>query len=80
MTDMLAYIDSLFAENVKGVLTLSTIHKSKGREWPTVFWLDRAGTLPSKYAKQDWQLDQENNLCYVAATRAMTNLIEVKAK
>ena len=80
VTDMLAYIDSLFAENVKGVLTLSTIHKSKGREWPTVFWLDRAGTLPSKYAKQDWQLDQENNLCYVAATRAMTNLIEVKAK
>lgn len=71
------HINSLFADNVKGILTLSTIHKSKGREWDTVLWLDRAGTLPSKYARQKWQIEQEDNLCYVAATRAKQSLIEV---
>lgn len=72
-----AFIEGVFADNVTGMLTLSTIHKSKGREWPRVFWLDRAGTCPSKYARQAWQLGQEDNLCYVAATRAQEELIEV---
>ena len=72
-------IRSLFEDNVSGMLTLSSIHKSKGREWPTVYWLDRAGTCPSKYARQEWQQEQERNLCYVAATRAMTSLVEVYA-
>jgi ATP-dependent exoDNAse (exonuclease V) beta subunit len=42
-----------------------------------VFWLDRAGTCPSKWARQAWQAEQENNLCYVAATRSMSELIEI---
>ena len=70
-------IKDLFSDKITGILTLCTIHKSKGREWPTVFWLDRHGTLPSRYARQEWQRIQENNLCYVAATRAMSTLIEV---
>lgn len=70
-------INAIFADDVKGVLTLSTVHKSKGREWQTVYWLDRAGTLPSHYARQAWQLEQEKNLCYVAATRAKNSLVEV---
>jgi superfamily I DNA/RNA helicase len=70
-------IKGLFEDNIVGLLTLSSIHKSKGREWPTVYWLDRAGTCPSKYARQEWQQEQERNLCYVAATRAMTSLVEV---
>jgi len=70
-------IQSLFEDNVSNMLTLSTIHKAKGREWETVYWLDREGTLPSPYATQKWQQDQEDNLCYVAATRAKSSLIEV---
>lgn len=70
-------IDTLFGDDVKGMLVLSTIHKSKGREWERVFWLDRANTCPSKWARQDWQRVQEANLCYVAATRAKDQLIEV---
>lgn len=71
-------IKRLFADDIDGgMLTLSTIHKSKGREWNTVYWLDRANTLPSPYARQAWQVQQEHNLCYVAATRAMTSLVEV---
>lgn len=78
VADAVAYIDSLFADNVRGVVVLSTIHKSKGREWNRVFWYDRAGTCPSKYARQAWQVAQETNLQYVAATRAQSELIELE--
>jgi DNA helicase II / ATP-dependent DNA helicase PcrA len=77
VVDLEALIDEIFADNSRGILTLSTIHKSKGREWPRVFWLNRAGTLPSPYATQEWQKEQEDNLCYVAATRAQEELIEI---
>lgn len=75
--DVIQYIDDLFADDVKGMLTLSTIHKAKGREWEHVFWLNRAGTCPSPWARQKWQKEQEDNLCYVAATRAKSELIEL---
>jgi DNA helicase-2/ATP-dependent DNA helicase PcrA len=75
--DVCDYIDSLFAENVNGILTLSTIHKSKGREFKRVFWLDRQGTCPSKYARQEWTRQQERNLMYVAATRAQEALYDL---
>lgn len=70
-----AEVDKIFADNVgDDVVLLSSIHKSKGREWTNVFWLQ---TGPSKWARKDWELDQENNLCYVAATRAKFQLILV---
>lgn len=75
--DAVTRINALFGDDVKGVLVLSSIHKSKGREWETVFWLDRLGTCPSKWARQDWQQKQERNLQYVAATRAKSNLIDI---
>lgn len=69
-------IDAIFAANDEGkdikVVTLSSIHKAKGKEWNRVFW---AQTGPSKWAKQDWELEQEDNLCYVAATRAKEELV-----
>ena len=75
--EAVARINNLFGEDVKNVLVLSSIHKSKGREWETVFWLDRQGTCPSKWARQAWQQEQEVNLQYVAATRAKSNLIDI---
>lgn len=75
--DVVAYIDNIFADNVSGILTLSTIHRSKGREWPRVYWLDRFNTCPSKYATQDWEQEQERNLQYVCATRSMGELIDL---
>lgn len=54
-------------------LTLSTIHKSKGLEWPTVFLLDWH-LLPSRFAETATALRQEKNLQYVAVTRAMVDL------
>jgi DNA helicase II / ATP-dependent DNA helicase PcrA len=78
MADVIAWIEELFGDNVTGVVVLSTIHKSKGREWNTVYWLNRAQTCPSRYATMPWMREQERNLCYVAATRAMGELIEIE--
>lgn len=67
-------IDSIFSGDEKNskVVTLSSIHKAKGKEWDRVFW---AETGVSKWAKQEWELEQEKNLCYVAATRAKNELV-----
>jgi superfamily I DNA/RNA helicase len=67
--DLLEAIDALFQSKGRGI-TLSSVHKSKGREWERVFILDFGTYMPSKYAKKDWQKIQENNLIYVAITRA----------
>jgi DNA helicase II / ATP-dependent DNA helicase PcrA len=78
IADAVAYVESMFSDNVKDMLVLSTIHKAKGREWRRVFWLDRAGTCPNKWARQAWQQGQEVNLMYVAATRAKEELVELE--
>lgn len=70
-------IDSIFGDAVgNAFVLLSSIHKSKGREWNRVFWLQ---TGPSPWARKDWELEQENNLCYVAITRAKHELILAQA-
>jgi len=55
-------------------VTLSSVHKAKGQEWDSVTILGRE-TMPSKWAKQDWQLRQESNIIYVAITRAKHTLV-----
>lgn len=79
--DLVNFIQSLFGDTEPGeipnVVTLSTIHKAKGREWDRVFFLARSTTIPSPWAKKDWELQQEENLEYVAITRAKNELIYV---
>jgi len=67
--DLLDAIDALFQSKGRGI-TLSSVHKSKGREWDRVYILDFGTYMPSKYARKDWQKIQERNLIYVAITRA----------
>lgn len=55
----------------------SSGHKSKGREWNHVVWLQ---TGPSPWARKDWEIEQEDNLCYVMATRAKAELIIIAIK
>jgi superfamily I DNA/RNA helicase len=76
VAEVLDFIDELFGDNVSGVLTLATIHRSKGREWSDVYWYSFED-CPSKWARKQWQVDQEINLMYVAATRAQSRLIMV---
>jgi DNA helicase II / ATP-dependent DNA helicase PcrA len=56
-------------KKVKDGIMLCTIHKSKGLESDVVYLL-RPELIPSKYAKSQSQLEQEENLRYVATTRA----------
>jgi superfamily I DNA/RNA helicase len=81
--DLAAKIRGMFkdtAGNDKPTLTLTSIHKSKGREWDRVFWYGQNLYNPSPYAKKPEEKQQEKNLCYVAATRAKTTLIDVLAE
>ena len=73
-------IKALFSDKVdsKPVL-LSTIHKAKGMEWPVVFILDKS-LMPSKFAKTPAEIQQENNLHYVAITRAQKTLVYIKSE
>lgn len=73
---LLAIIDSLFSDS-KGSITLATIHKAKGLEANRVFWLN-SSQCPAKWAKTEWQQQQENNLCYVAVTRAKQTLVLIE--
>lgn len=79
--DFVTFVTNLFGDTKDGevqkVLTLSTVHKSKGREWKRVYILGRNRYMPSKYAKKSWQLQQEANLQYVAITRAMEELVDI---
>ena len=62
-------IRQIFIDNTTGIC-LSTIHKAKGLENERVFIIDKSRTMPSKFAKLDWQKIQESNIQYVAITRA----------
>lgn len=69
-------IESLFTDAGVGV-TLATIHKAKGLEAKRVLWLNRS-QCPSPWARQEWQQQQERNLCYVATTRAQSELYYIE--
>lgn len=73
-------IAKLFATDDTGdkqLLTLSTVHKAKGGEWPRVFILN-ADLMPAPWVQPDtWQYEQEVHLQYVAVTRAQEELIYI---
>lgn len=61
----------------KDAVQLSTIHKAKGLEANNVYIL-LPSLLPSKLAKRDWEIKTEQNLIYVAITRAKLSLNYIK--
>lgn len=78
VAELVAWIQGLFGDDPESrAVRLTSIHKSKGREWPRVFLLYPAETLPSKWARKPWQQNQEANLEYVAITRAQRELVFV---
>lgn len=68
-------IRNIFSDEIKGIM-LSTIHKAKGLENDRILFICPE-LIPSKYATNDWMLQQERNLFYVAITRAKNDLIYV---
>lgn len=72
VTDVVSSIAAIFGDGTGPAVTFSSIHKSKGREWNRVVWLQVRG---GRKQMQPWQQVQEQNLCYVAATRAKKTLV-----
>lgn len=70
-------IDIIFKYNDENCIQLSTVHKSKGLECDNVFIL-HPSLMPSKLARKDWEIKTENNLIYVAITRAKKTLNFIK--
>jgi DNA helicase-2/ATP-dependent DNA helicase PcrA len=66
----------LRAKNDPGAVILSTVHRSKGLEANRV-WIIQPQLMPHPNAKSDSESIQENNLIYVAMTRARKELISV---
>lgn len=73
--DLIDIMEELFNKETAKI-TLSSIHRCKGFEWPVVYHID-PGRIPSKYAIQPWQIEQEWNLKYVAITRAQDTYVEL---
>lgn len=76
--DILSRIEELFKEKENAII-LSTIHKSKGLEADVVYILDEH-LIPHKMAASPQQLIQEQNLKYVARTRAKKELYFIDSK
>lgn len=61
-----------------GGVKFSSIHKSKGLEAKQVIYLCPPGTGMREDKMQAWELEQEQNLRYVAVTRAIEELVYVQ--
>ncbi|MPZ71819.1 MAG: AAA family ATPase [Nitriliruptorales bacterium] len=58
-----------------GAVTLSTLHRAKGREFEAVFLVAaEEGLLPISHAKTDEAVEEERRLLYVGVTRARRHL------
>lgn len=71
--DLLTKIDTIFTDDERTGVCLSTIHKAKGLEANNVYILCDS-LLPSKYARKKWEIEAEENLRYVAITRPKKTL------
>ncbi len=69
--------DSNDAMLMRGRVVLSSIHKSKGLEAERVYILDRE-LIGMRATRGTWQMEQEDNLAYVAITRAKRELYYIK--
>lgn len=77
--DLIKKIETIFTDNHKEGVCLSTIHKAKGLEADNVFILCPS-LMPSKHAKKEWEIVSEQNLIYVAMTRAKKTLNYISEK
>lgn len=85
VAEVVTEIEDLF-DRTSGAVTLSTVHKAKGMEWPRVFILD-THLIPPQWLRQkvevsgdDTMLEQEHNLDYVARTRAKEELYYINSQ
>lgn len=75
VVNVIDFITEMFSDQVQGVTVLCSYHRSKGREWPNVYLLDHDKNMSTKRELRDWEKVQNENLAYVAYTRAQERLI-----
>ena len=68
--EVISRINSIFKDEQKQGICLSTIHKSKGLESDRVFIIRKDKFYLPFAMEKEWSAIQENNLVYVAYTRA----------
>lgn len=71
-------IEKIFQDKETTGIRLSSVHRAKGLEAGRVFiLLPEGASMPHPLAKTAWQRGQEENLRYVAITRAIKELVYV---
>lgn len=75
-------LEGLFGdgEDKGSVVTLSTIHRSKGAEADRVWWLDHQKPDPEGNYKHDWQRREALHIRFVAMTRARRELRLIRSE
>ena len=77
--ELINKINVIFSDDAADGVCLSTVHKAKGLEAENVFILCPS-LMPSKHATKEWEIKQEENLRYVAVTRAKSKLCFISEK
>lgn len=72
IADIERKIETVFSDDVEGVV-FSSVHRAKGLEADNVFIL-KPNLMPHPMATQEWELQQEQNIEYVALTRTKSTL------
>ena len=70
-------IKVIFNGDKDDAIILSTVHKAKGMEADNIFILNPS-LMPSRLANKKWEIKAEENLMYVAITRAKKSLNYIK--
>ena len=68
--DLISRVETIFSDESKNGICLSTVHKSKGLESDRVFIICPEKFLLKNCMQIPWMAEQEHNLQYVAYTRA----------
>ena len=70
--EIINYINVLFNDK-DAQITFSTVHGAKGTESGNIFFIN-SFLIPSSYALQEWEIQGEKNIMYVALTRSKNKL------
>ena len=77
--EVIRKIEAVFTDSKDSTgIRLSSVHRAKGLESQRVFIIvTKEAPMPHPMSKQPWEKEQEQNICYVAVTRAISELIWV---
>ena len=77
VSELIDKIKVIFNGDKDEAIILSTVHKAKGMEANNIFILCPS-LMPSRLANKKWEIKAEENLMYVAITRAKKSLNYIK--